>query len=110
MAMSARMKIQLSRLAIIAAMTAFLFGSCGTVAVAQGMGDMANTARTVADMNAMQLLAYIALASIGALVIVVGFYVRSVSAFQKETAEALAGITTALHSVADNCNRKACSK
>ena len=110
--MSAAIKIQLSRLAIIASLTVFLFGSVGVVAMAQGATSFipsAESAKTVADMNAMQLLAYIALASIGALVVVVGFYVRSVSAFQKETAQALAGITTALNDVARNCNAR-CAK
>ena len=108
--MSAAIKIQLSRLAIISALTAFLFGALGSVAIAQGMGEFipsAESATALANMNAMQLLAYIALASIGALVVVVGFYVRSVSAFQKETAEALASITKALEDMSDNC-RQAC--
>ena len=107
--MSARIKIQLSRIAIFSTLTVTVFFSVLSIGAAQGVGDFTATAQTVADMNAMQLLAYIALASIGALVVVVGFYVRSVSSFQKETAEALASITKALEDMGDNC-RQACKR
>ena len=116
--MSTRIKIQISRLAIIACVTVFLFGSIGTVVMAQSVTDMLpsqKTAMVVASMDAVQLLAYIALSAIGALVLVIGFYVKTVSSFQKETAVALAsitagqaGIATALHGVAETCNRRAC--
>ena len=116
--MSTRMKIKLSRLAIIACLTVFLFGSIGTIALAQGVVDMLpsqKTAMVVASMDAVQLLAYIALSAIGALVVVIGFYVKTVSSFQKETAVALASITagqssiaSALHGVAETCNRRQC--
>jgi len=104
--MSAVVKLQLSRLAIIATVTVLAFTVFSGVALAQSMGDVRETAEAVASMNAMQLLAYIAIASIAALVIVVGFYVKSVSAFQKEIAASLATITTALNDLAKNC--KAC--
>ena len=113
MAVSTRMKIKLSRLAVIVCLTVFLFGSIGTIALAQGVVDMLpsqKTAMVVASMDAVQLLAYIALSAIGALVVVIGFYVRTVSSFQKETAVALASITAALHSVAETCNRKQCPR
>lgn len=106
--MSATIKLQLSRMAIFSVATVLVFSILTTAAIAQGIAGMDETARTVADMNAMQLLAYIALASIGALVVVIGFYVKSVSAFQKEIAASLATITTALNDVAKTCQTKRC--
>ena len=50
-------------------------------------------------MNAMQLLATISITSILALVVVVGFYFRSVASFQKETAAKLAEITVILRDI-----------
>jgi len=47
----------------------------------------------------MQLLASISIVSIVALVIVVGFYFRSVASFQKDTAAKLAEITAILKDI-----------
>lgn len=104
--MSAAVKLKLSRLGIIGLVTAIVFASIGSVALAQAIPDMADTAEKMAGMDAMQLLAYIALCSIAALVLVIRFYVTSVSAFQKEIAAALASITVAVNDLAKNC--KAC--
>lgn len=90
--MSASLKVKISRLAIIACLTVFVFAAGSTAAIAASLSDAAECAETVAQMDAMQLLASIAIASIVALVAVVGFYFKSVSAFQKETAAKLAEI------------------
>ena len=97
--MSATIKVQLSRLAIIACLTIGIFAACSTVAIAATLDDAAACTEAVAQMNAMQLLASIAIVSIIALVAVVGFYFKSVSAFQKETATKLAEITVILREI-----------
>jgi len=115
MAVSAVFKIQLSRLAIIGLVTVLLFAGCVTASLAASLADIRESAEVVAQMNAMQLLAGIAIVSILALVVVIGFYVKSVAAFQKENAAFMATVTsrmseisTALHAVADKCDRKTC--
>ena len=90
--MSATTKVKLSRLAIIVCMTVFVFAAGSTAAIAANIADAAECAETVAKMDAMQLLASIAIVSIVALVAVVGFYFKSVSSFQQETAAKLAEI------------------
>ena len=97
--MSASAKVQLSRLAIIACLTVGIFAACSTAAIASTLGDAAEATEAVAQMNAMQLLASIAIVSILALVAVVGFYFKSVSSFQKETAAKLAEITVILKDI-----------
>ena len=97
--MSAALKIQLSRLGIISVATVLVFAGLSTAAVAQNICDAKAAAETVAGMNAMQLLASIAIVSILALVAVVGFYFKSVSSFQKETAAKLAEMTAILRDI-----------
>jgi tellurite resistance protein TehA-like permease len=80
-------------------MTVCVFAAGSTAAIAASIGDAADCADAVAQMNAMQLLASIAIVSILALVAVVGFYFKSVSAFQKETAAKLAEVTTILREI-----------
>lgn len=115
--MSARVKIQLSRLAIISVLTVLLFSAGSTAAIASTIGELTETSEALATMNAMQLMATVCVCLTVALVVVVGFYVRSVTAFQKESAVAaalhtakMAEIATALHAVSENCNRKVCPR
>lgn len=114
--MSTKMKIQISRLGIIATATLMVFSALSTMALAQDLASMRQTAEVVAGMNVMQLMAYIMLASIASNVIVIGFYVKSVATFQKESAVATAmqtakmgEIAVALHELSENCKRN-CSK
>lgn len=108
--MSAAIKIQLSRLALIACATALVFASLSTAAIAQSMGQMKETAEVVAGMNVMQLMAYIMLASIGSNVVIVGFLVRAIMVGQKEVSAKMAEIVTGLHNVSENCARKVCPR
>jgi ABC-type transport system involved in cytochrome c biogenesis permease subunit len=108
--MSRVLKIQLSRACLIICMSILIFAALSSVAVAQGITDVKATAEAVAGMNVMQLMAYIMLASIGSNVLIVGFLVRVVTSGQKESAEKMAEIATALHGVAENCNRKVCPR
>lgn len=80
-------------------MTVLVFAAGSTAAIADSLSDAAECAETVAQMDAMQLLASIAIVSIVALVAVVGFYFKSVSSFQKETASKLAEITAILKDI-----------
>lgn len=109
------MKIQLSRLAIIAIVTCLCFFIACMAAIAQGLGDIKESAEAVATMNAMQLLSMVCIALVVALVAVIGFFVRSFAVFQKETAVATAtmikqqeGIAATLHDVAERCANKRC--
>lgn len=97
--MSAAIKVKLSRLAIIACLTVGIFAAGSTAAIAATLGEAVECTEAVAQMNAMQLLASIAIVSILALVAVVGFYFKSVSAFQKETAAKLAEMTAILRDI-----------
>ena len=108
--MSTLLKLQLSRLGMIATATAMCFSVMCSAALAQAIPDMKGTAEVVASMNTMQILAYIAISSIFSNVIVIGFYVKSVAAFQKESAVFSATMTAkmsemaaALHGVSENC-------
>lgn len=97
--MSASFKVKLSRLAIIACLTVGIFAAGSTAALAATLGEAVECTKAVAQMNAMQLLSSIAIVSILALVAVVGFYFKSVSAFQKETAAKLAEMTAILRDI-----------
>lgn len=97
--MSCFRKIQLSRMSIISVLTVCLWSVTGTIVLGADLVDATQCAEAVAKMNAMQLLASISIVSIVALVIVVGFYFRSVASFQKDTAAKLAEITAILRDI-----------
>lgn len=78
--MSVNIKIQLSRLAIVSVLTILLFSAGSTVAIASTFGEITETSEILATMNAMQLMATVCVCLTVALVVVVGFYVRSVAA------------------------------
>lgn len=108
--MSIHAKVAISRLGLVICMTILVFSALSSVAVAQGLSEVKATAEAVAGLNVMELMAMVMLASIGSNVLIVGFLVKSVSAGQKETAAKMAEIATALHGVAENCNRKTCPR
>lgn len=97
--MSAMLKVKYSRLAIIAVLTVCTWAVFCTIAMGASLTDATQCAEAVAQMNAMQLLATISITSILALVVVVGFYFRSVASFQKETAAKLAEITVIIRDI-----------
>lgn len=104
--MCAANKLRYSKMGIIILMVIVITSFLSTICAAQTVLEVipsADTAKTVASMNAMQLMAYITLASLAALVVVVGFYVRSVTAFQKEISGSLATISTTMKDMADGC-------